>query len=282
MSESISLASFQEFEDSAKQNGSRYWDAYDLMKQLGYESYTSFGKVINKAIASCAQLGIQIHDAFVPTTIEIEGKSTPSYKLSRFACFLITMHADDKKPQVSTSKVYFAAIASSIIEKAIADDDLQRLEMRDEIRTGEKMLASVAKGAGINPDGYAFFKDAGIRGMYNMGLRELTIKKGISLDGTLYDFMGTTELAGNYFRITQTKERIKSRNIRGQRALEATAKEIGATVRHTMIENSGIAPERLPISEDLNAVKKRLKTANKGMKKLDTSSPKLLKAKAGE
>jgi len=192
------------------------------------------------------------------------------------------MHADDKKPQVSASKVYFAAIASSIIEKAIADDDLQRLEMRDEIRTGEKMLASVAKGAGINPDGYAFFKDAGIRGMYDMGLRELTVKKGVALGETLYDFMGTTELAGNYFRITQTKERINSRGIRGQKALEATAKEIGASVRKTMIENSGIAPEKLPISEDLNIVKKRLKTAHKGMKRLDTSSPKLLSSKPEE
>jgi DNA-damage-inducible protein D len=251
------------------------------MRQLGYESYASFCKVINRAIASCAQLGIQIHDAFVPTTVEIDGKPCPSYKLSRFACFLTSMHADDKKPQVSATKVYFSAIASSIIEKAIEEDDLQRLEMRDEIRTGEKMLASVAKGAGINPDGYAFFKDAGIRGMYNMGLKDLILKKRIP-EGVLYDFMGTTELAGNYFRITQTKERINSRGIRGQRALEATAKEIGATVRKTMLENSGIAPENLPISEDLNAVKKRLKTAHKGMKKLDATSPKLLKAKAAE
>jgi len=281
MPDNVSLAAFQEFEDSARENGSRYWDAYDLMKQLGYESYASFSKVINRAIASCAQLGIQIHDAFVPCIIDIDGKPTPSYKLSRFACFLTSMHADDKKPQVSASKVYFAAIASSIIEKAIAEDDLQRLEMRDEIRTGEKMLSTVAKGAGINPDGYAFFRDAGIRGMYNMSLKELILRKGIP-EGILYDFMGTTELAGNYFRITQTKERIKSRGIRGQRALEATAKDIGISVRKTMIDNSGIAPEHLPISEDLNAVKKRLKSAHKGMKKLDATSPKLLKAKSGE
>jgi DNA-damage-inducible protein D len=281
MPDDVSLIAFQNFEDAAKENGSRYWDAYDLMRQLGYESYTSFCKVINRAIASCAQLGIQIHDAFVPSSIEIDGKMCPSYKLSRFACFLTSMHADDKKPQVSAAKIYFAAIASSIIEKAIADDDLQRLEMRDEIRTGEKMLSSVAKGAGINPDGYAFFKDAGIRGMYNMSLKDLVIKKKVP-DGVLYDFMGTTELAGNYFRITQTKERINSRGIRGQRALENTAKEIGATVRRTMLENSGIAPENLPVSEDLNAVKRRLKTAHKGMKKLDAKSHKMLKAKAGE
>ena len=182
------------------------------------------------------------------------------------------MHADDKKPQVSALKIYFAAIASSIIEKAIAEDDLPRLELRDEIRTGEKMLSGVAKAAGIHQYGYAFFKDAGIRGMYNMSLHDLILKKGIP-EGTLYDFMGTTELAGNYFRITQTSERIKSRGIRGQKALEATAKDIGGMVRGTMIANSGITPENLPISEDLNKVKKRLKTTHKGMKKLDISVP---------
>ena len=274
----MDLLPFGEFEDCAKENGMRYWDAHDLMRQLGYETYTSFSKVINKAIASCAQLGIQIHDAFVPSPVVIDGKEVASFKLSRFACFLISMHGDDKKPKVAAAKVYFSAIAARLIEKSIADDDLPRLEMRDEIRTGEKILSGVAKSAGININGYAFFKDAGIRGMYNMSLRDLMYKKGIP-EGTLYDFMGTTELAGNYFRITQTSERIKSKGIRGQRALEATAKEIGRAVRSTMISNSGITPEDLPTAEDLNTVKKRLKTTNKGMRNLDKPSLKALKAK---
>ncbi|HWZ44477.1 MAG TPA: hypothetical protein VNW97_13455 [Candidatus Saccharimonadales bacterium] len=277
----MDLLLFTDFEEAAQENGMTYWDAHYLMQQLGYETYSSFSKVINKAIASCAQLGIQIHDAFMPCTTIIDGKTTPSYKLSRFACFLISMHGDDKKPKVSAAKVYFSAIAAKIIERAIADDDLPRLELRDEIRTGEKMLSSVAKSAGINMNGYAFFKDAGIRGMYNMSLRELMNRKGIP-EGTLYDFMGTTELAGNYFRITQTSERIKSKGIRGQRALESTAKEIGQAVRSTMISNSGIAPENLPISEDINSVKRRLKTTHKGMKNLDRPSLKALKAKPRE
>jgi DNA-damage-inducible protein D len=270
----MSLIPFKDFEDSAKENGTRHWDAHDLMRKLGYESYASFSKVINKAIASCAQLGIQIHEAFIQTTTLIDGKVTPSYDLTRFACFLVAMHADDKKREVSAAKVYFAAIAASIIERAIADGDLQRLEMRDDIRTGEKILSSTAKQAGINPDGYAFFKDAGIRGMYDMSLKHLLIKKGIPAGGSLYDFAGATELAGNYFRITQTSERIKSKGFRGQRALEAVAVDIGSAVRSTMISNSGVAPENLKISEDLNEVKKRLKTAHRGMKKLDKTSHK--------
>jgi len=277
MSDDVSLVPFKDFEDAAKENGERYWDAHDLMRKLGYETYASFSKVINKAIASCAQLGIQIHEAFIQTTILADGKAAPSYKLTRFACFLTSMHADDKKPEVAAAKIYFAAIAASIIEKAIAEGDLQRLEVREEIKTGEKMLSSVAKRAGINQNGYAFFRDAGIRGMYNMGLKDLMQKKGVPSSSILYDFMGSTELAGNYFRITQTSERIQSRGIQGQRALETTAKEIGQVVRKTMIANSGTAPENLKISEDLNEVKKRLKTTHRGMKKLDKTVPRALK-----
>jgi len=70
MPNDTSILPFQEFENSARENGTRHWDAHELMKQLGYENYASFSRVINKAIASCAQLGIQIHDAFVPSTVE--------------------------------------------------------------------------------------------------------------------------------------------------------------------------------------------------------------------
>ena len=267
--EIIHLKQFEDFEDSAKQNGVRYWEAHTLMERLGYENYSSFSKVINKAIASCAQLDIQINDAFIQATIEIDGKQCPTYRLTRFACFLIAMHGDEKKPEVAAAKVYFAAIAATLVEQAITDEDLPRIELREEIKLGEKILSSAAKAAGINEGGYAFFKDAGIRGMYNMSLRDLMTKKGVSPKFVLYDFMGATELAGNFFRVTQTAERIKNRGVRGQQALQQTAKDIGKTVRRTMIENSGIAPENLAIAEDLNKVKKRLKSANRGMCKLD-------------
>jgi DNA-damage-inducible protein D len=265
----ISTDSFEDFEESAKQNGVRYWDAHEFMRKLGYESYASFSGVINKAIGSCVQLGIQINEAFMQSTVVVDGRSVSSYRLTRFACFLTAMHADDKKPEVAAAKVYFAKIASCLVEKAIADDALPRLEVREDIKVGEKMLNSVARSAGIDTDGYAFFKDAGIRGMYNMSLKELMGRKGVLPKDTLYDFMGTTELAGNFFRITQTAERIKNKGVYGQKALQHAANDIGRTVRRTMITNSGIAPEYLPTSEDLNKVKSRLKSTNRGMAKLD-------------
>jgi len=72
--------------------------------------------------------------------------------------------------------------------------------------------------------------------MYNMNLGPLKEYKGIDGSRSLLDFMGNEELAANLFRITQTEARIRSENVRGQRALEVTAHHVGKKVRDTMKE----------------------------------------------
>jgi len=81
--------------------------------------------------------------------------------------------------------------------------------------------------------------------------------------------MGLEELAGNLFRVTQTTARIKSQGVNGERSLLNTASEVGAEVRGMMTKNAGIAPETLRLEEDVNNVRKRLKSANRAMNKLD-------------
>ncbi len=176
------------FEEQAKENGVRYWDAWTLMKTLGYESYDSFKKVILKAIGSCAKMGIETHEAFNPETVLEEGKPRQTYRLTRFACFLITLHADESKPQVAAAKVYFAAIAEAIIDSGIQLNDLERLELRSDLTDGENMMEGAAKAAGCHdPKEFAFFKSAGFRGMYNMNLAALKKRKGVSATAKLYD-----------------------------------------------------------------------------------------------
>jgi len=68
-----------------------------------------------------------------------------------------------------------------------------------------------------------------------MSLKRLKLKKRIPENKTPLDFMGKTELAANFFRITQTEEKIKKESIRGQQALENVAQGVGKKVRETMI-----------------------------------------------
>lgn len=262
----------ERFEDAARQNGIRYWIAHEFMVSLGYETWASFQQVINKAMASCAALNVQIQEVFIPDAFIEDGREVSTYRLTRFACFLVTMHADSKKPQVAQAKTVLAAIADALVEQQIQQDALERIEVRDELKGGESIMSAIAHRSGLQSTEFGIFKDAGFRGMYNLSLQQLVKHKGAVVEKgrTLYDFMGKTELAANLFRVTQTAERIKNVGATGVRALSNTAQEVGAEVRGIMLKSSGIAPEHLPLEEDLTKVKGRLKSAAKEMKKLDT------------
>lgn len=261
--------SIEKFEADCRENGVRFWYAHEFMKSLGYDSWTSFQRIITKAMGSCARLGIDPTEAFSRSTCLDNGKEITTYRLSRFACFLVSMHADSSKPEVAKAKAILAAIADRLVEERIAETDLGRIEARDDLKSAERTLSGVAKDAGLETWQYGIFKDAGFRGMYNMSLANLMKYKGVDPSKTLYDFMALEELAGNLFRVTQTAARVKNKGVSGLPALKDTAHRVGTEVRTMMIQNSGTAPERLPIAENISTVQRRLKSANRAMKRLD-------------
>ena len=269
----------QTFEGLAKENGIRYWDAREFMRALGYDTWASFLGVINKAIASCAQMGIEISEVFIANTVIEDSKPSKTYNLTRFACLLVTMHADSKKPEVAQAKVALAAVADALIERSISSAALERIEIREELKSGELTMTDAAKSAGLQGGDYGIFKDAGVRGMYNMSLQELKTHKRAPEGKTLYNYMGKTEMAANLFRVTQTAERITNNNLAGLSQVAATARDVGAEVRKVMLKSSGVAPENLALEEDIAAVSKRIVTTQKKMTKLDNSpAPKAMKA----
>lgn len=257
------------------ESGIRYWYAHEFMRCLGYDSWPSFKAVITKAMGSCAKLGLDPTESFIPETIVESGKPLQTYRLTRFACFLVSMHGDNKKPEVAKAKAFLAAIADQLIEERIQDHDLGRIETREDLKLAERMMSGAAQQAGVENSQFGIFKDAGFRGMYNMGLRNLMERKGVPDGKVLYDFMGLEELAGNLFRVTQTAARIKNKGVHGLPAAKQTAQSVGAEVRAMMIKNSGTAPENLPVEENISTVKKRLKAAEKEMRKMDNNKKKL-------
>jgi DNA-damage-inducible protein D len=261
--------SVQQFESAGHENGMRFWYAHEFMISLGYDNWATFQKVVTKAMGACARLGIDPTEAFVPATYLEDGKECRTYKLSRFACFLVSMYGDSKKPEVAIAKATLAAIADTLVEERIRESDLGRIETRDDLKTAERFLSGVAQSAGLESMHFGIFKDAGFRGMYNMSLKQLMAHKGVNPKQVLYDFMGLDELAGNLFRVTQTAARINTTGARGLPALQSTAREVGHEVRSIMTKNGGTAPERLAVAEDITGVKKRLKSANREMKKMD-------------
>jgi DNA-damage-inducible protein D len=228
---------------------------------MDYQTELSFRKVITRAMQACLSLGISTEENFM--------LSDGSYKLTRFACYLIAMNGDSKKTNIAAAQVYFAALADTFQKHIEHADGVDRVLVRNEMTDGLKSLGSTAKRHGV--ENYAFFQNAGYRGMYNMDLARLTSFKGVTGGEILLDRMGKEELAANLFRITQTEAKIKNDKLQGQHMLEKTAHDVGRTVRQTMITISGTPPEHLPVAEHIKDVKKKLKDTSKKFKKLDTT-----------
>ncbi len=262
----------ESFENSCYENGFTYWFASKLMEFLGYESSTSFQKAINKAITTCMTLNINILDNFVQVNTQIDGKSTADMKLSRFACYLVVMNADSKKTKVAQAQAYFANLAGAVQNYLAEAEKVERINIRSEVSEREESLSAVASRAGVQ--NYGFFQNAGYRGMYNKNISQLKKMKRVPDGRSLLDFMGKDELAANLFRITQTELKIKQDNIKGQSQLENTAEIVGRKVRSTMLEISGVPPEKLPPAEDIKDVKKKLKATSKSIKSIDAKPKK--------
>lgn len=255
------------FENECLENGFTYWHASKLMSFLGYESWSSFQKAINKAMTTCNTLNIPILENFEQVSVIADGKQVLDFKLSRFACYLVVMNADSKKEPVAQAQAYFASLAGAVQSYLHEAEKVERINVRSEVSEREASLSGVAHKAGV--ENYGLFQNAGYRGMYNKNISQLKAIRNVPNDRTLLDFMGKDELAANLFRITQTELKIKQDNIRGQKQLESAAETVGQKVRKTMLDISGIPPEHLSTSEDIKKVKKELKKKSKQIKSID-------------
>lgn len=259
------------FEDFKNQNGITFWWASELMLMLGYKDSKSFKKAIDRATKACISVGINHYDNIVPYNREYNGEIRPDFKLTRFACYMTVMNADPKIPEVAIAQVYFAEQTRKFELYVQGQNEMERIIIRDETKEGNKALMSAAKNAGV--EDFAKFNNAGYLGMYNMMNYQLANKRGVEKE-KLFDYMGRTELAANLFRITQTEERIKSKNIHGQAELESTHYNVGREVRKIVEENTGKAPEALIMERQLPEIQKEIKSTCKKMEKIDKPSKK--------
>lgn len=81
--------------------------------------------------------------------------------------------------------------------------------------------------------------------------------------------MGSTELAANLFRATQTDEKIRRDNVKGKEKANQTHFVVGKTVRDTIVKLGGTMPEELP-------------TPEKSIKKIESQEKKKIKLTEGD
>ncbi|MFA5293879.1 MAG: DNA damage-inducible protein D [Phycisphaerae bacterium] len=250
--------------------GSEYWSSRDFSQVLGYTDYRNFEQVIKKAKKACFNSGHPVEDHFVDITEMVyigSGAQRPvnTVYMSRYACYLIVQNADPSKEIVALGQTYFAVQTrrQEISEQEI--EDKRRLILRKEMKVHNIRLAGAAKEAGVvKASDYAIFQNHGYMGLYN-GLTSGDIhrRKGLKKGQQILDYMGSTELAANLFRATQTEEKLRRENIKGREKANRTHRQVGAKIRQTIKEIGGTMPENLPAAENIKKAetkhKKKLK-----------------------
>jgi DNA-damage-inducible protein D len=274
------MATHSKFENIKHTNeiGQEFWSARELFEVLEYAKWDKFLHVIEKAKLACKNSGQEPNDHFpqVGKLIDLPKgakRDIGDIHLSRYACYLIVQNADPSKEVVALGQTYFAIQTrkQEVLEEEfgkLKSEEEKRLFLRREMTEHNKQLADAAKKAGvIQPWEYAIFQNHGYMGLYNgLGAKEIQAKKGLKQSQNILDHMGSTELAANLFRATQTEEKLKRENIQGKENANTTHFEVGKKVRQTIKELGGSMPEDLPTEESIKKIESEKQKALKGAK----------------
>lgn len=265
---SIQAEEYKNFEDikRIKNDGTEYWSARELSEVLQYKKWENFSKVIDRAKLACQNSGRNIEDDFPEVRKIIEAgalqKKVIDYELSRYACYLIVQNGDPRKEVIALGQTYFA-IQTRRQEVTDyfnqLDEDNKRLVIRGDIKQWNQMLLEAAHNAGvITNQEYAEFQNAGYMGLYGgLTVDDIHKKKKLKDNEKILDFMGSTELIANLFRISQTEEKLKKDKINNCDKATSTHYEVGTKVRKAIEDIGGTMPEDLPTPEkSINQIEK--------------------------
>jgi DNA-damage-inducible protein D len=237
-------------------DGAEFWCARELAPVLDYTKWENFSKVLDRAMLACRNSGFEASDHFpeVRKMVKIGSgakREQIDYELSRYACYLIVQNGDPRKEIIALGQTYFA-IQTRRAEVADTfnqlDENNKRLVVRGNIKQWNQLLAEAAHNAGVLTDeDFAIFQNAGYMGLYGgMTVSDIHARKGLKKNEKILDFMGSTELIANLFRISQTEEKLKRDEVATAIEANNTHYEVAEKIRNAIIEMGATLPEYLP------------------------------------
>jgi len=240
-------------------SGIEYWFARSLQEVLQYAKWENFSRVIDKAMLACKNSGINVSDHFpgVRKTIKMPKsaeKEVLDYKLTRYACYLIVQNGDPRKEIIALGQTYFAIQTR---RQELADtfnhlnENNKRLVVRGNIKQWNLLLTEAAYNAGVITDEeFGIFQNSGYMGLYGgLTVADIHRKKKLKEKDKILDFMGSTELIANLFRISQTEEKLKIEKASTPVEANEIHYKIADKIRNAMIDMGTTLPENLPTPE---------------------------------
>ena len=208
---------------------------------------------------ACENSGRSVHECFPEvgkTSNMPNGGTKPmvDYELTRYACYLIVQNGDPRKEVIALGQTYFAIqtyrqeVADHFNE---LDEDRRRLVVRGDIKQWNQMLAETAHNAGvITNEEFAIFQNAGYMGLYGgLDVEDIHKRKNLEVGQKILDYMGSTELIANLFRISQTEEKLRKDEVDNAKLATSIHYSVGKEVRSAIEKIGGTMPEDLPTPE---------------------------------
>ena len=235
------------------EDDNEYWNARELQKVLGYSQWRKFNGVIEKAKIACIESKNSVNDNFAGAgkivKTGISSKIINDYRLSRYACYLITQNCDPRKQVVALAQTYFAIQTrkQELLESNynFLTEDEKRFIQRRKTKKANFMLNQAAKNAGVK--NFDIFHNYGYKGLYNGETADdIAKRKGLRYREDILDNMGSSELIANLFRIDLTNQKLIKDKISSEINANKAHYDMGKIVRKAIKEANGTMPENLP------------------------------------
>jgi hypothetical protein len=141
------------------------------MPLLGYDRWENFMAAIDRANLAAGVQGYEVDTLFRGATKKTGGRPQQDYELARFACYLVAMNGDPRKPEVAAAQAYFAIRTREAETRPAFDpSEITRLEIAQMLLNAEtERLALEAKNKELEPKAEAYESFLDTTGKYAVG-----------------------------------------------------------------------------------------------------------------
>ncbi|HLG33283.1 MAG TPA: DNA damage-inducible protein D [Bacteroidia bacterium] len=264
---------FEKFEQACYIfNDVECWSARELQSIFNYTDWRNFLKVIDKAKIACETSGAEVSYHFVDINKMIDlakgaQREIEDVALTRYACYLVAQNGDPGKSEVAFAQTYFAVQTrrQEIIEQRLLE--VARVSAREKLSKSEKKLSGIIYERGVDDKGFAIIRSKGDHALFGgFNTNDMKHKLKVPDSRPLADFLPTLTIKAKDFAAELTSHNVTERDLKGNEKISKEHVDNNLAVRKILIER-GVKPERLPPSEDVKKLQRKLERDEKKMLK---------------